>query len=102
MASAPVRFQKVMDQVLQGLPGIACYINVILVSGHTEEHMTVVDLGFYKGGLLHSCAQSAHEKCRCHDHFLERPRPFSIMFETETSNYQPYDLFSNEFSAKAR
>ena len=40
VASAPAIFQKVMDQVLQGLPGIACYIDDILVTGRTdEEHM---------------------------------------------------------------
>ncbi len=40
VASAPAIFQKIMDQVLQGLPGIACYIDDILVTGPTdEEHM---------------------------------------------------------------
>lgn len=37
VASAPAIFQKVMDTVLQGLPGVICYLDDILVSGTTEE-----------------------------------------------------------------
>lgn len=36
-----------MDQVLQGLPGIACYIDDILVTGRTdEEHMRNLEAVF--------------------------------------------------------
>ena len=31
VASAPAQFQKVMDTVLQGLPGVTCYIDDILI-----------------------------------------------------------------------
>ena len=37
VASAPALFQKIMDVVLQGIPGVICYIDDILVSGKDEE-----------------------------------------------------------------
>ena len=37
VASAPAMFQKLMDVVLQGIPGVICYIDDILVSGKDEE-----------------------------------------------------------------
>ena len=36
VASAPALFQKMMDTVLQGIPGVICYIDDILVSGEDE------------------------------------------------------------------
>ena len=40
IASAPAMFQKMMDTILQGLPGVICYIDDILVTGSTdEEHL---------------------------------------------------------------
>ena len=36
VASAPAIFQKIMDAVLRGLPGVLCYIDDILVSGEDE------------------------------------------------------------------
>ena len=40
VASAPSVFQKAMDQILQGLDGVLCYLDDILVSGKTEgEHL---------------------------------------------------------------
>ena len=36
MASAPAMFQ-VMDKILQGIPGVVCYLDDILVTGRTEE-----------------------------------------------------------------
>lgn len=37
VASAPAIFQKLMDTVLQGIPGVVCYIDDILISGADEE-----------------------------------------------------------------
>ena len=37
VASAPAMFQKLMDVVLQGIPGVICYIDDILVCGKDEE-----------------------------------------------------------------
>ena len=40
IASAPALFQRVMDTILQGVPGAMCYIDDILVTGAThEEHL---------------------------------------------------------------
>ena len=40
MASAPAIFQKVMDTILQGISGVICYIDDILVTGASEdEHL---------------------------------------------------------------
>lgn len=39
IASAPAQFQKVMDTILQGSRGAMCYIDDILVTGGTEEHL---------------------------------------------------------------
>ena len=40
IASAPAQFQKVMDTILQGVPGAMCYIDDILITGAAkEEHL---------------------------------------------------------------
>ena len=40
IASAPAMFQRLMDTVLQGIPGVICYIDDILVTGKDEkEHL---------------------------------------------------------------
>jgi len=37
IASAPALFQRAMDTILQGIPHVLCYIDDILITGHTEE-----------------------------------------------------------------
>ena len=37
IASAPALFQRVMDQILQGMKHVTCYIDDILITGTTEE-----------------------------------------------------------------
>lgn len=37
VASAPSIFQKTMDTILQGMNGVICYLDDILISGKTEE-----------------------------------------------------------------
>ncbi|XP_022796604.1 uncharacterized protein K02A2.6-like [Stylophora pistillata] len=40
VASAPAIWQQAMDQILQGLPGVFCYLDDIIITGHTiEEHL---------------------------------------------------------------
>ena len=40
VASAPSIFQRVMETILQGIPGVCVYNDDILVTGHTdEEHL---------------------------------------------------------------
>ena len=44
VASAPAQFQKVMDTLLQGLPGVICYLDDILITGATAaEHLANVE-----------------------------------------------------------
>ena len=38
VASAPTIFQRVMDTILQGLPGVICYIDDILITGPTDNN----------------------------------------------------------------
>ncbi|XP_056128977.1 uncharacterized protein K02A2.6-like, partial [Lampris incognitus] len=41
VVSAPAIFQKIMDQVLQGMEGVICYLDDILITGKdTERHLT--------------------------------------------------------------
>ena len=39
VASAPTLFQKVMDTVLQGIAGVACYIDDIIISAKDERQL---------------------------------------------------------------
>jgi len=40
IASAPAIFQRTMDSILQGVEGVACYIDDIIITGRTqEEHL---------------------------------------------------------------
>ena len=44
IASAPALWQGAMDQVLQGLNGVHCYIDDIILTGRTEEeHLETMD-----------------------------------------------------------
>jgi len=47
VASAPAIFQKLMETVLQGIPGVCCYIDDILVSTSDEEsHIQILEQVF--------------------------------------------------------
>ncbi len=49
IASAPAIFQRLMETILQGNPGVVCYINDILVTGkNEEEHLRSLNLVFLK------------------------------------------------------
>jgi len=44
ITSAPALFQRAMDQILSGLPGVQCYLDDILCTGATdEEHLRNLD-----------------------------------------------------------
>lgn len=44
VASAPAIFQKIMDQVLQGMDGVICYLDDILITGRdTKKHMEALE-----------------------------------------------------------
>ena len=41
IASAPAQFQRVMDQILQGMNHVTCYLDDILITGSTiDEHLS--------------------------------------------------------------
>ena len=51
IASAPAIFQKLMDNVLQGIPGVICYIDDILVSSADEgSHLRALEEVFNRLG----------------------------------------------------
>ena len=37
VASAPAVFQQLMEQILQGLPGVACYLDDVLITGRNDQ-----------------------------------------------------------------
>ena len=61
--SAPAIFQKMMDTVLQGLQGVLCYIDIILVSGEDEvSHFKLLEEVF--GQLEKHGFRLKQENCR--------------------------------------
>ena len=78
MASAPAIFQKLMDIVLQGIPGVACYIDDILVSIADEEsHLSILEEVFNR--LAKHSFRMKLEKCeflqpciQCLDHIVSK------------------------------
>ena len=42
VSTAPNIFQRVMDQVLQGLPGVTCYLDDILIASDRASHVALV------------------------------------------------------------
>ena len=51
MSSAPGIFQNVMDQILQGIPGVICYLDDILISTTPSEHEHIERLSEVLGRL---------------------------------------------------
>ena len=52
IASAPAKFQKIVDTVLRGIPGVICYLDDILITGATEEeHLHNLDQVLQTMGL---------------------------------------------------
>ena len=49
VSSAPALFQRAMDFILQGLSGVVCYIDDIMVTGaNTEEHLANLGKVFFR------------------------------------------------------
>ena len=44
ITSAPALFQRAMDQILSGLPGVQCYLDDLLITGPDEQsHLRNLD-----------------------------------------------------------
>lgn len=60
--TAPHIFQAIMDQVLQGIPGVCCYIDDILITAPTkDEHLKRLELVFQR--LSKYNIRAKREKC---------------------------------------
>ena len=63
VASAPAVWQRAMDQVLQGIPGVQCYRDDIIVTDRTrEEHLKALDKVL--GRLEEYGLKANREKCK--------------------------------------
>lgn len=70
IASAPAIFQRAMDQILQGLPNVHCYLDDILVTGsNDEQHLKNVDAVLSRLDEFGLCVQ--REKCEFFKESLE-------------------------------
>ena len=60
VSSAPGIFQRVMESLMQGLPGVTVYIDDILVAGATEEeHLKMLVPGWRGQGFMHRRASAS-------------------------------------------
>ena len=63
VSSAPSIFQRVMESVLQGIPGVCVYIDDILVTGHNEqEHLDHLERVFKR--VKDAGMRLKREKCK--------------------------------------
>ena len=62
VSSAPSQFQKVMDQILQGLEGVVCYLDDVLIASKTKnDHLRMIDEVFRR--FAHHGIRLKREKC---------------------------------------
>lgn len=63
VASAPAIFQKTMDRILQGIEGVECYIDDVLIATKTKnEHMKLLDTVLQR--LQQHGVRIRKEKCK--------------------------------------
>ena len=62
IASAPAIFQRTMDSILQGIRGVACYINDIITGKSDEEHLEHLEEVLQR--LLRHGVHAKWAKCR--------------------------------------
>ena len=74
ISSAPAVFQRAMDTILQGLEGVVCYIDDVLVTGKTtEQHLKSVEIAFSR--ILEYGLRLNWAKCR----FLENSVEYRLI-----------------------
>ena len=85
IASAPAVFQRVMDTILQGIEGVACYIDDIIITGKTdEEHLARLEEVWKR--LLQHGLHVRRSKCR----FLQ-PRVIFLGHRIDAEGIHPTD-----------
>ena len=62
IASAPAVFQKTMDTILQGMEGVICYLNDILIMGKTKTEQ-LKNLKKVLQQLMEYCLRIKKSKC---------------------------------------
>ena len=83
VASAPSMFQRIMEGVLRGIPGICVYIDDILVSGRTDqEHLQNLEAVLKR--LEEAGARLKREKC-----FFMLPSVEYLGFRISAAGLQP-------------
>ena len=70
ITSAPAMFQRAMDQVLQGLPNVHCYLDDILITGQ-DRHQHLQNLDAVLGRLEEFGLRVQREKCEFFKESLE-------------------------------
>ena len=63
IASAPAIFQRIMDSILQGIDGVVCYIDDIIVTGK-DDHEHLVRLEEVLHRLLKHRVHAKWAKCK--------------------------------------
>ena len=70
VASAPAVFQQAIDSVLQGIPGIVCYLDDILITVKTEaDHLESLETVLQR--LQEHGVRLRQEKCHFFQHSVE-------------------------------
>ena len=85
IASAPAVFQHVMDTILQGIEGVACYIDDIIITGKTDkDHLARLEEVLKR--LLRHGLHVRRSKCR----FLQ-PRVIFLGHRIDAEGIHPTD-----------
>ena len=83
VSSAPSIFQRMMDNILQGIEGVCAYIDDILVSGKTpEDHLVKLEAVF--AHLKEAGLRLKHEKC-----YFMLPSVENLGFKISAEGLQP-------------
>ena len=72
VASAPAIFQRTMETILQGVDGVACYLDDLIITGRSDkEHLDYLEEVLQR--LLKSGVKANMDKCRFFQNSVEFP-----------------------------